>query len=473
MDSNVVASIFDFAFDNPNFSDRVLSIEIIPDPVQTQPNATADLATHDGDEARSRELSAVLRVKTVHINSAILAVKSPFFFKLFSNGMRESEQRVATLQIYASEETALMELLNFMYNNTLTTTRPSVLLDIFMAADKFEVASCIQYCSQRLNKLPMTCEFALSCLDRLSSVLLSDAFQRLADSAKQFIAVTFNDKNKFENQFLNLSLAGVETILSSDDIQVPSENDVYDFVLKWAELHYPQLEERRGILETRLRHLIRFPHMTSQKLKTVLTDTNFSPEVASKIVVEALFFKMETPYRKCQLALGRHVAGDTIVNADRSFVERAYMCRPVQVVELKFPHHHCVVYLDLKREECVRLYPDGKIISEPFYLGEQGFFLSAHCNKDRGNISQCFGIYLGMQENKSASCAVEYEFAALLKGEEDYTRKAIFSHTFTGGHSAGMGTENLFARTWPAFIADDSPYFINNILHLKVVVTLK
>ncbi|KAK1378177.1 hypothetical protein POM88_024921 [Heracleum sosnowskyi] len=89
------------------------------------------------------------------------------------------------------------------------------------------VASCIQYCSQRLNKLPMTCEFALSCLDRLSSVLLSDAFQRLADSAKQFIVVTFNDKNKFENQFLNLSLAGVETILSCDDIQLRNWKQIF------------------------------------------------------------------------------------------------------------------------------------------------------------------------------------------------------------------------------------------------------
>lgn len=68
-------------------------------------------------------------MNTIHINSAVLAVKSPFFYKvgvvnlscdasnmntlikfcilifdlqLFSNGMMESEQRVATLQIHAS-----------------------------------------------------------------------------------------------------------------------------------------------------------------------------------------------------------------------------------------------------------------------------------------------------------------------------------------------------------------------------------
>lgn len=62
-------------------------------------------------------------------------------------------------------------------------------------------------------------------------------------------------------------------------------------MLVWAEVNYPQLEESKGIQETGLHHLIRFPYMTIQKLKIVLTDTNFNPKVASKIVLEALFLK--------------------------------------------------------------------------------------------------------------------------------------------------------------------------------------
>ena len=42
---------------------------------------------------------------------------------------------------YGTEEAALMELLNFMYSNTLTATTAPALLDVLMAADKFEVAS--------------------------------------------------------------------------------------------------------------------------------------------------------------------------------------------------------------------------------------------------------------------------------------------------------------------------------------------
>lgn len=415
-------------------------------------------------------------MKTIHINSAILAVKSPFFYKLFSNGMGESEQRVATLRIHASEEAALMELLNFMYNDTLSPSMrtPFSLLEILMAADKFDVASCMGYCSQRLSKFPMTFDFALSYLDLPSSVLHAAELQQLTNSAKQFIAGQFRDIKKFENQVLDLPLAGIEAILSSDDIQVPSEDVVYDLVLKWAEVHYPQLEERRGVMETRLRHLIRFPYMTSLKLKNITTDTSFSPAVASEIVLEALFFKTETPYRQRQLASGRDVAGENIVNTDQRFVERAYLDRPVQVVELVLPRHHCVAYLNLKREECVCLSPDEWLCSEPFYLGTQGFYLSASCNMERQNqsLSQCFGLYLGMLEKGSPSFAVDYEFAGWSKEEENYkTRSKRRSHTFTGGRCIGFS--NLFKTTWAAFIADDSPYFINGILHLRAVVSIK
>ncbi|GJY82993.1 BTB/POZ domain-containing protein POB1-like protein [Tanacetum coccineum] len=136
---------------------------------------SGDEGANDIDSNWSMECYTVLRQKTLHISSPILAAKSPFFYKLFSNGMRESEQRHVTLRINASEEGALMELLNFMYSNTLTVTTAPALLDVLMAADKFEVASCMRYCSRSLRNLPMTPESALLYLDLPSSVLMAEA----------------------------------------------------------------------------------------------------------------------------------------------------------------------------------------------------------------------------------------------------------------------------------------------------------
>lgn len=515
---------FGFAFNDSNFSDRTLQIEIIAESPETrsdgegcqsladwarnrkrrredikkeiavdinvgpeeqivncnQPDAededeevvamkeepnSGDEAADSNDSDWSMECSTVLKVKVLHISSPILAAKSPFFYKLFSNGMRESEQRHVTLRITVSEEAALMELLNFMYSNTLSVTTAPALLDVLMAADKFEVASCMRYCSRLLRNLPMTPESALLYLELPSSVLMAEAVQPLTDAAKQFLAIRYKDMTKFQDEVMSLPLAGIEAIMSSDDLQVASEDAVYDFVLKWSRAQYPNVDERREILGSRLGRLIRFPYMTCRKLKKVLTCNDFDHELASKVVLEALFFKAEAPHRQ------RSLAAEDSPTTNRRFVERAYKYRPVKVVEFELPRQQCVVYLDLKREECTNLFPSGRVYSQAFHLGGQGFFLSAHCNMDQQSSFHCFGLFLGMQEKGSVTFAVDYEFAARSKPTEEYTSKYKGNYTFTGGKAVGY--RNLFGMPWTSFMADDSPYFINGILHLRAELTIR
>lgn len=522
---------FAFAFNDSNFSDRILRIEIMASPTESKSdgegcNSIADWARNrkrrredikkeagfldgceehimisghpDTDDAAAYEIpdeeavamieesptmlsspgaddcghgasswsmdcSTIVKVRTIHISSAILAAKSPFFYKLFSNGMRESEQRDVTLRISASEEAALMELLNFMYSGTVTTNTASALLDVLMAADKFEVASCMRHCSRLLRNLSMTPESALLYLELPSSVLMADAVQPLTDAAKQYLAKQFRDITKFQEEVMALPLAGVEAVLSSDELQVASEDAVYDFVLKWARAHYPKIEDRRDILGSRLGRLIRFPNMSSRKLKKVLSCSDFDHELASKVVLDALFFKAETPHRQRSLA-----AEET---SHKRFSERAYKYRPVKMVEFTMPHQQCIVFLDLKRAECAGLFPSGRVYSQAFHLGGQGFFLSAHCNMDQHSAFHCFGLFLGMQEKGSVSFAVEYEFATRSKPSSEFAVKYKGNYTFTGGKAVGY--RNLFQTPWSSFMADDSPYFIKDTLHLRAELTIK
>lgn len=89
-----------------------------------------------------------------------------------------------------------MELLNFMYSNSLSVSTAPALLDVLMAADKFEVASCMRYCSYVLRNIPMTPESALLYLELPSSVLMAEAVQPLTDTAKQFLAARYKDLTK-------------------------------------------------------------------------------------------------------------------------------------------------------------------------------------------------------------------------------------------------------------------------------------
>ncbi|KAI0496411.1 hypothetical protein KFK09_022727 [Dendrobium nobile] len=520
---------FEFAFNSSNFSDRVLRIEIVAAPAESkadgdccasfsdwarhrkrrredikkdkavefavynsdnildcnQPDTedtvayesndgeaiamieespSGDAPSHSNESSFGMDCSPVLKVKSIFISSAILAAKSPFFYKLFSNGMRESDQRHATLRINETEEAALMELLSFMYSGKLSTSSEPALLDLLMAADKFEVASCMRHCSHMLRSLPMTTESALLYLELPSSVSIASAVQPLTDAAKEFLANKYRDLTKFQDEVMNLPLAGIEAVLSSNDLQVASEDAIYDLVLKWARAQYPKLEERREILGTRLVGLIRFPFMTCRKLRKVLACNDLDHETASKAVLDAVFFKAETPYRQRALA-----SEDS--NKNRQFVERAYKYRPVKVLEFVLPHSQCIVYLDLRREECANLFPSGRVYSQAFHLGGQGFFLSAHCNMDQQSSFHCFGLFLGMQEKGSVSFTVDYEFAARTKPAGEFATKYKGYYTFTGGKAVGY--RNLFAIPWTSFMAEDSLYFMNGVLHLRAELSIK
>jgi hypothetical protein len=93
--------------------------------------------------------------------------------------------------LLGTDENSFMELLHFMYSGKLTQTAdPALLVDILMAADKFEVVSCMKLCGQRLITMPMTLESAVLCLDLPSSV--SNAAD-LEEAAKQYLAEKYKE----------------------------------------------------------------------------------------------------------------------------------------------------------------------------------------------------------------------------------------------------------------------------------------
>ncbi|CAM0952992.1 unnamed protein product [Alopecurus aequalis] len=320
---------YESVFNLEAFSDRLLRIEVVGRDDDAPGSGTAaargckrhreEDKGDDGDGTDSScNLTAtpVLQVKTIYVSSAILAAKSSFFFKLFSNGMKESGQKQSTVRIADSEENAFMELLRFMYSGKLTpTTDTTLLVDILMAADKFEVVSvsstvsCMKICGQKLITTPMTLESAVMCLDLPSSISMA---ADLTEAAKKFLSKRYKEflSPKFQDELMRIPLAGIEAILSRNNLKVASEVAMYDFVLKWAFSQYPDSEERHKILSSRLLPLV---------------------------------------------SLVRYTSVATILGLP-----------------------HCSVNFCIKREKCSLLFPSGSIRSLPFRCAGHGLCLLAH-----------------------------------------------------------------------------------------------
>ncbi|KAK1642660.1 hypothetical protein QYE76_060465 [Lolium multiflorum] len=408
---------FEFAFNSENFSDRVLQLEVVP-------------CDDDGGES-------------------------------LPDSARTPKEK---------EENAVMELLGFMYRGKLTSREPTLLLDILMAADKFEVLSCMRHCSQLLSRLRMNTESALLYLDHPCSVLMVAEVQCMVGAAKEFLTDKYKDVDKFGHEVMNFPLAGIEAIFSSTDIQVESEDHVYRFLLKWVRARYLELEERRDILSCRLLPLVRFNHMACTTVQEILacTDDDIDHEKVSKLITKALLHK----------AYPTVMEGVLSANLFRTcwpFAERGYKTKPVKVVVFDPNFLEAIVYLGLTREECSRLFPLGKIWSQTFYLAGQEFRLVATCKMDEISNSYSFGLYVELlwMPERSKSVMLAFQFAArkeptgkFISQPNNYLKICTFRKD-----DLTLGCDDVFEMPWSTFVADDS-LFINGVLHLRADLTV-
>lgn len=489
---------FEFGFNDAKFSDRILGIEILPDPPNAKssnrtcgegcllqsilfdnswlftlcsPRSDRVLDGNETDQDHNEESSSssarptVLRVKTVRINSLMLAAKSPFFYKMFSNGMRESKQQKISLQIYAFEETALMDLLQFTYSSKLQANTPTSLLDVLMLADKYEVTSCIGTCGLLLQKFPLNCELALSYVDLPSSVLTVESVSQLVAAAKSFLAKVSKNITTYPEEAIKLPLDRVKDALSSEELRVASEDEAYDFFLKWVTTHFPSSNDRQEILRSQLCQCIRFPFLSCQKLREVLTCSDLDPIISSKIVSEALFFKAERLDQQRSLMEAKFNK-----SLDFSYVERAYNLHPVKVIEFDAPFSQCIVHMDLKKEVFSQI---NLIRSQDFYISGNQFHLEV--SRNRNESTDWFGMYIfrkGQSKQEGDPVTIQYEFAAREKTNGKFKTLKFGNYKFSGNDSCGF--YNLFDISWDLFLRSPKiPYFINNVLYLRADVTIE
>lgn len=257
----------------------------------------------------------------------------------------------------------------------------------------------------------------------------------------------------------------MEAVLAFDGLQVASEDVVYDILLNWYKNLEPKSEDSRTILSD-LARFIRFPFMTCKKLREVMYCKDLDQQVKQRDVVAALFFKAETSHRQ------RLLDADEIPNTYRQFIERAYTYRLVKVVEFDMPRQRCVVYMDLKRTECVGLFPRGQVSSQAFHLGDREFFLSARCNWDDRSSCYCFGLFVGMRKTVLGEFSADFELAACSKRSQEYTSILQGTSTFSARNRKMAGSKNLFKVSWESFIAEGSDYFINGVLQLRAQLTV-
>lgn len=255
-------------------------------------------------------------------------------------------------------------------------------------------------------------------------------------------------------------MVGIEAVFSSDELRVVSEDIIYDLILQWSRIHYPEIHERKDVMTDRLCPMIRFPFMSFRKLAEVLECPDMDPVFASRMVVEALHCKAK--------ASSRQVLATKDTN--HHLIQRRYKYQVVKIIDYAFPMQKCEVFMDLKRKDCEELFTTGRVDSEIIHLGGQGFFLSMHCSLDPQRSYPCFGLFLGKVDKGSSTSSIKYEFSAMMSSSEEYACDHKGYCILPRGKAVGY--RNFFGLHWKDFISDDL-LFISDVLHIKCVLTMQ
>ena len=183
----------------------------------------------------------VLRVggQEVHAHRAILAASSAYFLAMFTNDMKESEQDVIEMQDINPE--ILSSLIDFTYTGDITVTVDNV-QEVLSAASLLQIRQvqdiCCNFLKQQLD--------ASNCLG-IKNFAEANGCQQLTDVIENFARRNFPEVAA-GSEFLNNSWENIASLISSNDLNVGREEDVYQAILEWVKQdpsertqHFPQL----------------------------------------------------------------------------------------------------------------------------------------------------------------------------------------------------------------------------------------
>lgn len=163
---------------------------------------------------------------TIKAHKCVLAAGSKYFRACFTNSMIESES-TDPLELNNIDESSLEAVIDYIYTGRIYLSDANY-LQILDAANQLELPKLVEKC----------CKFLLSNLDISNCLAIHDLSEQylcysLSAQAELFIFRNFERIIETED-FIMLSFDRLSAYLSRDELSMPSEEAVFESVVKWV-----------------------------------------------------------------------------------------------------------------------------------------------------------------------------------------------------------------------------------------------
>ncbi len=162
----------------------------------------------------------------------VLAANSDYFYAMFTDGMKESNQEVIELKDESISPGALKIVMDCIYTADLQVNEENV-FEVLAAADHLQVTSVVQQCCEYLKSEFIQLQLDLHNYCLLCTVADRHGLKDLQEAAEHKMASKYKDVCGSEEFLTHIGADQLFSLLSRDDLSAPSETFVFKSVMQW------------------------------------------------------------------------------------------------------------------------------------------------------------------------------------------------------------------------------------------------
>ena len=246
-------------------------METLSEPMSLEPSQHRQELVDRLDILRTNEsfcnVTIVAKGKEFKAHKAVLAAASPFFLTLLTSDMKESKEQLIKIELEEASAAVMEDVLKYVYSGNVLVTEERA-HNLFVTADYLLIPGLKTLAGNFLKE-------AVTIENCIFNYCFADKYQclELKEKSCQMINPNFSVVMETED-FLKLNKKQVMEWVSSDDITVGAEEDVFKGIVKWISYNK---SEREGA----------FPELLHEiRLASVSFDF-----VLNKLMKEELFTK--------------------------------------------------------------------------------------------------------------------------------------------------------------------------------------
>lgn len=181
---------------------------------------------------RGQLCDAVIKAGGVEFNvhRPIMSACSPYFRALFTNGLYETKQKV--LEIPGISPKMMEIIIEYAYTREANVNSDNV-EELLPVADQLHIIGLIKSCCQYLK----SCLCVENCIG-IRNFARNYFCDQLEKDAMRFLLRNFQEVAEKSNELLALDVSELNEILAHDELNVKTEEPVFETIVKWID-HLP------------------------------------------------------------------------------------------------------------------------------------------------------------------------------------------------------------------------------------------